>query len=99
MKKVKPIHNLDSLEREIYRLQVEAMNVEKKLSANMDYLQENAGKIFINTFICKRTTNKTGQFFKDEMINSLVRTIADRIAGRAADSIDSIVEKLFHNRK
>ncbi len=105
MKKVNKIHNLDSLEREIYRLRIEAARKEKNLSENITYLRENATRLFVNTFRGKykpetdEKRNENGSFFRIAGLNSIFSKIADRIANRAADNIDDLIDRIFHKQK
>ncbi len=105
MKKSKNIHNLDNLEKEIYRLRLEAMRQEKKLSDNMAYLRENANSLIIHSVFCRKKTtfekknSEEEGFFKNERFNSMINRIKDRIANRAADGIESLLDRLFHKRK
>ncbi len=105
MKKTNNIHNLDTLQREIYRLKLEARNMEEKLNQNMDYLQKNCGSMTLNSFFHKSRQNENSKrsvydsFIKSDICKTVVSKIKDRVAGRAADSIDSMIDKLFNSKK
>jgi len=105
MKKAKNIHNLDTLEKEIYRLKLEARNIEIKLDKNVEYLQYNYSSMFMNSFFHKRKHEEKERnsffdsIFKNEAFNTTVNKITDRIADRAADAIDSLIDKIFHTGK
>lgn len=105
MKKVKNIHNLDTLEKEIYRLKLEARNIEAKLENNFDYLQQNYSSIFMNSFSSKKKQEREKKndffdsLFKNENFYSAINKVTEHIANRAADGIDSLIDKIFHKRK
>jgi|SRR6266496_4584204 len=105
MKKVKNIRNLDSLEREIYRLKLETKNTEEKLDHNLEHLQENFSSMAMNSLFCKKKNkeeekeNHLGSFLKNEKLNIVVNKITDRIADRAAEGIDKLIDKIFHKKK
>lgn len=60
MGKVKKIHNLVTLEREIYRLELKAKNIEEKMNRNFDHLHDNYLSMFLNSFFPKRKSCKEG---------------------------------------
>lgn len=62
MEKAKNICNLVTLERELYRLELEARKMEDKLDRNFDYLHDNGFSMFKNAFFsnCKRSICKEG---------------------------------------
>jgi hypothetical protein len=105
MKKAKNLHNLDSLEREIYRLTLEAKNIEEKLDNNLAHLEENFSSITMNSFFGKKKNreNEQASFFtsllKNEKLTTVVDKITDRIADRAAEGIDKLLDKMFHKKK
>ena len=93
MKEKKNIHNLDSLELEIYRLQLEGKNMEEKLVKNLDYLQDNYWAMAMNSFFNKTERKKNGEsrfwknFFKQEGFNTTINRIAGNIAGKASEGL------------
>ena len=103
--KAKNIHNLDSLEKEIYRLQLEAKHIGEKLDDNIEHLQENFSSIAMNSITCskKKKSNENGSAFGDflnnDKLNSVVGRVTDRIVERAADGIDKLVDKIFSKKK
>ena len=103
MKKSGTIHNLDGLEKEIYRLQIEAINTEKKLSGNIDWLHHNTSEIILRSLLRrKRKFSRQNEgalhFFKNEAVNRFVSALAERIAIRAADSLDGLVNGVLNGR-
>jgi hypothetical protein len=102
MKKVKNIHNLDSLEREIYRLKLETKNIEEKLDHNLEHLHENFSSMAMNSFFRKNKNeekdNIFGSFLKNEKLNTFVNKITDHITERAEEGIDKLIDKIFHKK-
>jgi F0F1-type ATP synthase delta subunit len=105
MGKSKNIHSLDSLEREIYRLRLEAKNIEKKIDHNLEHLQESFSSMAMNSFFRKKKTTEAekdsffGSFLKNEKLNAAFNKITDHIADRAAEVIDQLIDKFFHKKK
>ena len=102
MKGEKNIHNLDSLEREIYRLKLEAKNLEGKLDKNLDYLQGNYFNLTMNSFFCRDDSKKNAgaaHFFKHEGFNATINTIAGNIADKASERLHSWMSNFFGKSK
>jgi hypothetical protein len=105
MKKAKNIHNLDTLEREIYRLQLEVKNMEQKFDRNFDHLQQNYSSMFMGSFFRRKKESDEGKssffdsFFKNENFHAAVSKITDRLADKAAEGIENLVDKIFHKGK
>jgi hypothetical protein len=104
MKKTK-VHNLDTLEREIYRLKLEAKNIETLLDKNAGYLQRNFTSMMMNS-ICRKQKTKEEErhsFFdsvlKNEKLNNIINKMSGHIADRAAEGIESLLNKIFHSKK
>ena len=102
MKKAKNISNLDSLQREIYRLKLEAKNMELKLDQQAEYLRHNFSTLIANSFCStdKTETRDNGRFhtFKNEKINSFFSKVSDRIADRAIDGLEKFFDRVFHKK-
>jgi hypothetical protein len=105
MKKAKDIHNLDSLEREIYRLKLEAKSIKEKMDHNLEQLQDDFSSMAMNSFFCRRKNrgedneNFFESILKNEKLNKVVDKVTDHIANRAAESIDELIDKIFHKKK
>lgn len=104
MAKAKRIKNLDSLEKEIYRLKLEARNSSEKLSGQMDYLQQRYASMTANSFFSsqdeKKSSGKSNKnetffhsLFENETFQDGVNSLLDRFAGRAADGIEKLFAK------
>lgn len=103
--KVKNIHNLDSLECEIYRLQLEAKRIEEKLDHNLEHLHENFSSMAMNSFFCHKRNKISekdsliSEVLDNEKLNSVLGKVTDRMAERAAAGIDRLVDKIFSRKK
>ncbi len=101
MKKQKRIHNIESLEREIFRLRLESRDQEKKIADNVDKLGEKGFSLFMNSLFCKnpRSTGSNNKenhsFFRNEKLNSIVSNLTDRIADRVAGGIGALADRIF----
>jgi len=103
--KAKNIHNLDSLEKEIYRLQLAAKLIEEKLDHNFDHLHENFSSMAMNSFFCSKKNkssekdNLFSEVLNNEKLNSVLSKVTDRMAERAADGVTKLVDKIFSRKK
>lgn len=99
------IHNLESLDREIYHLQLEARKLEDRLDDNIVYLQENYGKM-LRKSLFKRAASATeesgsipGQMFhsfvQNERVQSSLEKLMDLLAGKVAEGLDKLMGR-FH---
>ena len=105
VKKAKNIHNLDTLEREIYRLKLEAKNIEEKLDRNLDHLQDNCFSMTMNSVFGKSRQHDESKggffdsFLKNESFNAAINKMTENIADKAATGIEILIDKLFHKNK
>jgi len=101
MKKSKDIHNMDSLQREIYRLKLEARDIEDKLDDNFDYLQQNYSSMTMNSFLPGEKKGNPGKgifssFIKNENVASFMNNISGHITERVLENIDGLIDGVFH---
>ena len=103
MKKTKHIHNLDTLDKEIYRLQLETMKMEQRLGRSFEYLQENCASLLMNVIFRRRKKSESSgffsSFFHNDNFKSAFNRITDRLAGKAAEGIEVLLEKLFRKKE
>jgi hypothetical protein len=102
MKRNSKITNLDSLEKEIYRLKLESKMTEARLDKNIDFLKHNYATMFFSTILSKNTSLGVNGFkhtlFKNENLNTLFSSLADHIAEHATVSLKEKIEKLLAKR-
>lgn len=105
MKKTGNIHNLDALEKEIYRLKLEAKNIGDHLDSNIDHLQKNFYSIAANSFNChskpkqEKANGFWQAFFNNESFKSSMSNISASIAGRAAEKLNEVLEDLLSKKR
>ena len=98
MKKKKNIKDIDTLEKEIYRLKLEAKRTEDKFENNIDYLERNYPSMVVNSFFSGEKEKENGSshsFFRSERLNSILSSVTDHIAEKASDGIKDQIDKLF----
>jgi hypothetical protein len=103
MKKRNKIHSLRSLNEEIAQLQTEAKNTERKLEENFDYFRDNAMSFFTSSFFCrsknKEEKNEKHAFFGSERFGGILGKMADHVAEKAVNGVDSILNRFFHKKE
>jgi hypothetical protein len=106
MKNERSIHNLDTLDKEIYRLQLEAKAKEKQLEENADFIRKNARHLFIDELFCrnkrKNSTENGGSQAGDAKSSRwtvFMEKLTDQFTQRAADGIENLFERMFAKKK
>ncbi len=92
MRKKPPVHNLDTLEKEILRHKLRIMEIEDKLGKNVDHLQENFSAYVSGSLSCKSGDKHAD---KTSFFDSFISDIADKAANRASETVDRLLDKLF----
>ena len=71
MKKNRAIHDLDSLEKEIFRLRLEAKNMEDKMEGEFNRLVKSGAVMIRNSIFCNVTENagKGLDYILDKLFN------------------------------
>ncbi|MES1219312.1 MAG: hypothetical protein ABUT20_27655 [Bacteroidota bacterium] len=102
--KNKNIKNLDTLEKEIYRLRLEARQIEDKLDKNLDHFQEHYFSMTMNS-IFHRSTGKEkikeklfSSFLDNEKISGGIDKIISYVVDKASDGIESILDRVLHKK-
>lgn len=97
------IKNLDTLEKEIYRLRLEAKNYESKLEENLDHLQKNYASMTMNSIFNKTSSGKEKikeKIFSSIWENEKVRNGLDKIISfltdKTVEGIESLIDKILH---
>ena len=105
MKKSSHINNIDTLEREIYRLKLEARNIEDKMAKSLDHLQQNYLSMTMNSAFCKKESKKNGEsgfwksFVKNEGFTSAMNSIAGAISAKAVEGLGEWVNQFKQKQK
>jgi hypothetical protein len=100
------IRNLDTLEKEIYRLQLEARNYEDRLEKNFDYLKQHYASMTMNTIAGAAASAKEkvkekifDAIWQNEKVRSGIDKIVSYLADKAAEGIESLVDKILHRKE
>jgi len=104
VKKIKNIHNLDSLEREIYRLKLDAKNTETRLNNNTEFFQKHFLSVLINSFAPKKQTRARSAFsFKSILESEKFNVFFDKFTNcattRAADGLNNFFHRIARQKK
>lgn len=96
------IHNLDTLEKEIYRLKLHSKKLEDNMDDNFNHLREHYGRMARNSFFSKKDNLKdalgagiAGTFFRNERLQQVIDKIVNHLAEKATEGIDGLIDKLF----
>lgn len=87
-----PIRNITALEREIYRLELEAKKMEEKMSNNYVYLKDHFPGLVVGSFI-QQAAGKSIKYtilesvWKNEKVQESVHAVAENITERVASWI------------
>jgi hypothetical protein len=101
----KNIHSLETLDLEIYKLQMKAKQQEKALDANFDHLQENFHSMAWNSVI-RYNSNKQSwvsgvvqSLLGQERLKIALIKLAGNLAERATDGIEGLVSRIFRKKE
>jgi len=90
MAKIKqPIRNMTALEREIYRLELEAKRMEDKIGDNYDYFKHHFPGLVVGSFI-QHASGKSIKYtilesiWKNEKVQESVQAVAENITERVS---------------
>ena len=101
MAKASQIRNLDQLEKDIFRLKLEARQSEGRMNDHIDKLQTQFGSMLRNTVFPKKETAASAA---SGVVNSLlehyglrhsVSRLLNKLADKAAEGLDGLVERVF----
>jgi hypothetical protein len=102
--KGKNINNIDSLEKEILRLQLKANDSERKLERQFEKLMSNFGSMVFRSFRRRKEERKGSGSFADsilgnEKVNSVVTDLGEKVAAKLSGSLERLVDRLFGKSK
>src|SRR5689334_10783977 len=101
------IKSIETLDREIARLQTKAKDLEGKLDDSFDYLQDNYSSMIMNSVIGKATGSlKSGitgtvlnVILSNERLASSFSKIVNDLLDKAATGIDRLAEKMAKKKE
>jgi hypothetical protein len=96
------IKDIDSLEREIYMLKREAKQLEHQLDENLDYLQQNYGRLTMNSVFSRARTGRellseklTESIWSNEKFQYALNKVVNYFVDKTADGVEIMVDKIF----
>ncbi len=103
------IKSLDSLEKEIYRLRLEAKKAEEKLGANLDFLQHNYASMTMNSIFDRSSSGKEpgkeklkeklfDSIWENERVHHGINKIIGHLADKAAEGIESLIDRVLQKK-
>ena len=95
-----PIRNLSSLNREIQRLETDLKRKGDQLEMNLNYLQDNYGKMTLNSFMHKPDAGRESikeKIFSAVWENDVVQKGIDSVVSHMAEGASSLIDQ-FLNR-
>lgn len=95
------IKNISELDKEIYRLQLQAKNLEDKMDDQLTYLQQHYPGMIMNSVLPNKeniTQRLTGSLLNNQKVQTVLEKLTDHLADKAAEGLDKLVDKLFHKK-
>lgn len=95
------IHNLDTLDKEIYRLQLHARNRHDEFNRNIDYFKDNYGKLIKNTILHPSGSAQSmsgaiiDKVTHHPAVQSAIQKVVDHIAKKATEGVDAVLGKIL----
>jgi uncharacterized protein YlxW (UPF0749 family) len=97
----KNIHNLNSLEKELQRLQSKSEELENKLDGNLHHLQDNYSSMIMNSVLQKGVNIKNtvagtiaGAVLGNDKLQQALSKILNNLLDRGAEAIDYLADKI-----
>ncbi|HYM93079.1 MAG TPA: hypothetical protein VET23_02995 [Chitinophagaceae bacterium] len=102
------IKNLDTLEKEIYRLRLEAKNYEDKLEESLEHFQRNYTSMALNSVFSRSSQKESGkEKIKEKIFSSIwenekIRNGIDKIIGflaeKTTEGVENLIDKILHRK-
>ena len=95
------INNIDSLEKEIMRLQLLQKDRTHKLDKQWGKMRHHFGAMVLNSFRRKKEEpdeDKSGffeNFLRDDKVESIFHTISEKISGKLSDVVNQLFDKFI----
>lgn len=94
------IHTMESLEKEILRLQLHQKDSKHQLEKQWDKMRHHWGAMLINSF--RKPKDKPDEhpgifetLMKNEKVESTIHAFTDKISGKVSELIGQLLEKFF----
>lgn len=96
------IHNIDSLEKEILRLQLRQKDTEHQLDRQWGKMRQHFGSIIWNSFRRRKDEEEKEErsgffegFLRNDKVDETLHNISDKISGKLSDVVNQLFEKFF----
>ena len=95
------IYNIDTLDKEVYRLKLKALRMEQQLEKRGKYLRNNALLLLLSAFFPKRKTGESPFLSIGSLLmrNEKVQESLAKATDAAADKLSEAVERLLQYLK
>lgn len=95
------IYNIDTLDKEVYRLKLKALRMEQQLEKKGRYLRSNALVLLLSAFFPKRKSGESSFLSIGSLLmrNEKVQEGLAKATDAAADKLSEAVEKLLQYLK
>lgn len=97
----KTARSLDSLDREIRRLQKKATQLEGQIDDNFTYFTQHSGSMFVRSLLPRKIEGEvlTGiklldTFLQNERLQKILVRLADRLAEKLGDGLNWLVNRV-----
>jgi hypothetical protein len=101
-----PVKNLNTLEKEIYRLKMRSKEIEKSLDGNIESLRENYGSMAMNSFFGQKKSSSsnfwaslTARILESEKLQNSFSKLAESLADKIGEGISHAADKIFHKKE
>jgi|SRR5579859_4426079 len=107
----KQVRGLDSLDKEIHRLEQKAKRLEQNIDDNFTYFQHHSGSLFVNSLFPRKTEeemhaegfslggNILYTLLQNERLRKSLGKLGSRLAERLGDGLNRLIDILLRERK
>ena len=99
------IKNIDTLEKEIYRLELKARDHKNKMEKNFGHLQKHYASMTMNSFFNHNASSKEkvrekifSTIWENEKVRNGIDKIVDYVSEKATDGVETLLNKIFHHK-
>jgi len=101
----KPIHNLDTLDKEIYRLKLKQKDLESDIRRGISKLRKQGLlRVFGSALFGKKKAtedkeNIFSSFTRNEKLNRFLGRLTEDLTGRFGDHFDDFMDRIFRKKR
>ena len=96
---------MDTLEKEIYRLELAARDHKDKLEKNFEHFQKHYASMTMNSFFNHTASGKEkvrekiiNSIWENEKVRNGIDKIVDYVSEKATDGVETLLNKIFHHK-